>query len=87
MAKHSLFRSDIEPRCAYCARGNPLSEDQVACRKYGVVSGGFHCRRFRYDPLRRIPLSCAPTFCRSSFCSCRRRKGGRSNSNSIGQAG
>lgn len=65
MAKHSLFRSDIEPRCAYCARGNPLSDDQVACRKYGVVSGAFHCRRFRYDPLRRIPPK--PAVMRTDF--------------------
>ena len=53
-------------------RGNPLSEDQVACRKYGVVSGGFHCRRFRYDPLRRIPPKPAvmrTDFLPEQFCS------------------
>ena len=51
----SLFQKEIEPRCAYCARGRVLGEDQVACPKKGVVSPGDHCRAFRYDPLKRVP--------------------------------
>lgn len=53
--KKSLFRRNIEPRCAYCARGGPLDEQTVTCRKHGVVSASGHCRSFRYDPLRRVP--------------------------------
>lgn len=50
-----LFQSDIEPRCAYCARSRALSQEQVVCEKKGVVSAGEHCPAFRYDPLRRVP--------------------------------
>ncbi len=50
-----LFRKKIEPRCAYCARGCQINEDEVACVKRGIVSAGDHCFRFRYDPLRREP--------------------------------
>lgn len=50
-----LFAKKIEPRCAYCLRGTSLNEEQVICRKKGVVSPGEHCRAFRYDPLRRVP--------------------------------
>lgn len=26
-----LFRKNIDPRCAYCARGNRINDEQVAC--------------------------------------------------------
>ncbi|MCD7828996.1 MAG: hypothetical protein LUG58_00995 [Clostridiales bacterium] len=50
-----LFRKDIEPRCTYCRHGSALNEEQIACHKKGIVSPGYHCRRFAYDPLRRVP--------------------------------
>ena len=50
-----VFRKKIEPRCAYCRFSAPAGEDTVACRKKGVMSASDHCRRFRYDPLRRTP--------------------------------
>lgn len=50
-----LFRKDIEPRCQYCARGEQLDDEQIACVKQGVVSPGHHCPAFRYDPLKRVP--------------------------------
>lgn len=49
------FRRDIEPRCAYCAHSSALSEREVACSRKGVVDAAGHCRRFSYDPLRRVP--------------------------------
>ena len=50
-----LFSKNIEPRCAYCQRGKDLGNDTLACPKKGVVSAAFHCRAFRYDPLKRQP--------------------------------
>ena len=50
-----LFQNKIEPRCAYCARGRALSEEQIACPKKGVMSAASHCRAFQYDPLLRTP--------------------------------
>ena len=50
-----LFRKNMEPRCAYCAKGTQISQDQVACRKKGVVDCQDHCGAFRYDPLKRVP--------------------------------
>ncbi len=50
-----LFQTSIEPRCAYCARGRGLDQDQVVCPKRGVMSAGSHCGAFRYDPLKRVP--------------------------------
>ena len=50
-----LFRKDMEPRCAYCARGARIDEGHVACVKRGVVAYTDKCQAFRYDPLRRTP--------------------------------
>lgn len=32
-----LFRKDMDPRCAYCAKGSRIGEDKVACVRRGVV--------------------------------------------------
>lgn len=51
-----LFEKNIEPKCEYCSRGDYLADkDGVACIKRGVMSPDDHCRRFKYDPLKRVP--------------------------------
>lgn len=51
----ALFQKKIEPRCIYCARSRPLSDEEVICAKKGVMSAGSQCRWFKYDPLKRVP--------------------------------
>ena len=50
-----LFRKNMEKRCAYCKYGCTINETQVACERKGIVDAAGHCRRFVYDPLRRVP--------------------------------
>ncbi|MBQ9459250.1 MAG: hypothetical protein IJU66_04880 [Oscillospiraceae bacterium] len=50
-----LFRKDMEKRCAYCAHASVLNENEVACPYRGVADAADHCRRFAYDPLKRVP--------------------------------
>ena len=50
-----LFAKDMDPRCAYCQRGTPLEGGKVMCVKKGIVAAAGSCRRFRYDPLKRVP--------------------------------
>ena len=45
-----LFRKDMDPRCAYCQRGQQINDREVACVKRGIVPVEHHCRAFRYDP-------------------------------------
>ena len=45
-----LFRKDMDPRCAYCQRGQQINEREVACVKRGIVAVEHHCRAFKYDP-------------------------------------
>ena len=47
-----LFRKDMEPRCAYCTKGNVINEREVICERKGIVAVEYHCGRFKYDPFK-----------------------------------
>lgn len=47
--------------CAFCEHATSLQTDgQMLCARRGIVEGGYVCRRFRYDPLKRNPRPSAP---------------------------
>jgi hypothetical protein len=50
-----LFRKRIEKSCSYCRFGTMLEDGLALCTKRGVVSAERKCRKFRYDPLKRVP--------------------------------
>ena len=50
-----LFRKKIERRCEYCAKGTQLDEENILCSKKGIRSADSKCRKFTYDPTKRIP--------------------------------
>ena len=50
-----LFRKKMEKSCSYCRFGTMLENDLALCTKRGVVSADRKCRKFSYDPLKRIP--------------------------------
>lgn len=50
-----LFRKKINRSCSYCQRGTAMGNEQMLCTKCGIVSEYYSCRKFRYDPLKRIP--------------------------------
>ncbi len=50
-----LFRKKIEHSCLYCRYSTKLSEDMMLCAKKGIVAICDDCRKFRYDPFKRIP--------------------------------
>ena len=56
-----LFRKDMDPRCAYCQRGQQINEREVACVKRGIVAVEHHCPQkperliVGGDPLKRVP--------------------------------
>ena len=50
-----LFRKKIDRYCTYCQFAGKIDEDSVICRFCGVVPAMHRCRRFRYDPLKRVP--------------------------------
>lgn len=50
-----LFRKKMPRSCEYCAFGTKFGEDRILCTKKGVVDAGRACRKFEYDPCKRIP--------------------------------
>ena len=50
-----LFRKNMEPRCGYCRFAAEAEPGLVICRKRGIRPESEHCRKFRYDPLKRTP--------------------------------
>ena len=56
MAKKKLFGNVKEPRCETCALGKlSANGESVLCVQGGAVPLDHHCRRYQYDPLRRVP--------------------------------
>ena len=46
----------IAPACAYCAFGQAGTDPRmILCTRRGVVTPDFHCRKYQYDPLLRVP--------------------------------
>lgn len=55
-----LFQKKIMRSCSYCARGTAIEDNQILCTKRGVVSDCDSCRKFRYNPCKRIPHKMKP---------------------------
>ena len=48
----------ISPSCGICAHGRRSSDGKVIlCLQRGVVDPSARCRKFAYDPLRRVPYA------------------------------
>ena len=55
--KVRLYDKDITPACEYCEFGKRTKDgDKVLCTKKGLVDASFHCPKFIYSPLKRIPV-------------------------------
>ncbi len=51
-----LFRKKIPRDCRYCKHATAFDAEQVLCIRKGVIDGNKPCRKFRYDPCKRIPV-------------------------------
>ncbi|MGN0114668.1 MAG: hypothetical protein ACI396_05035 [Acutalibacteraceae bacterium] len=56
MARKLYGGKDIEPKCEYCANGDK-SEDGtlIFCERKGILPPDYKCKKFKYDPLMRVP--------------------------------
>ena len=50
-----LFRKKMERSCHHCRYGTKMDEDMMLCAKKGIVPHCDNCRKFRYDPFKRVP--------------------------------
>lgn len=52
-----LYGNTIQATCEHCLHGRRSSDGKaVLCPKRGVMPLYHHCRKFSYDPLKRIPF-------------------------------
>lgn len=55
MAKQQ-FNKTIPHYCMYCQHGTTLGfTDEIICNKHGVMNKFDTCRKYTYDPIKRIP--------------------------------
>lgn len=50
-----LFRKKMERSCSYCLYGTRLEPGTILCTKKGLRSEEDACRKFKYDPCKRVP--------------------------------
>lgn len=55
MATNKLFGNHIQPACKYCEEAFPQTGGGVLCVRNGPVAPEHSCRKYRYDPIKRIP--------------------------------
>lgn len=56
MANERLFGTEVKPACKYCEFATQrFDTDKILCDKKGVVLAANKCRKFVYDPLKRVP--------------------------------
>lgn len=51
-----LFRKKLPRDCTYCIHSTAMDDEYVLCCKKGIRPSTKPCRKFTYDPLKRIPV-------------------------------
>ena len=52
----------IEKKCCYCEQAMPIRETTgYICKRKGVVSYNFNCKKFVFDPIKLSPALPAKT--------------------------
>jgi len=47
----------IEKKCCYCEHAMPIRDTSgYICRKKGIVSYNFKCKKFVFDPIKLSPV-------------------------------
>jgi len=48
--------TDVVPSCSVCEHAQDIKDEgNMLCAKCGVVSKDYKCRKFHYDPIKRVP--------------------------------
>ncbi len=56
--RRKLYGNAVTPACGICSHGRRSMDGEVIlCLHRGVVDPAYRCRKFRYDPLRRVPYA------------------------------
>ena len=69
MNNHKLGK-DVSPKCEYCIYSiKTKDESTVLCKHKGITAPDGSCKKFAYDPLKRVPQHPAslPSFSADEF--------------------
>lgn len=57
MLKQKMLNKDSHSAsCACCIHGNiPKDKSMILCKYKGVTNADESCKKFKYDPLKRVP--------------------------------
>ncbi|MCL2014312.1 MAG: hypothetical protein FWG69_04915 [Oscillospiraceae bacterium] len=59
--KYRFFGKDVEPACGVCELSIKTdSGTAIFCKRHGLVSETASCKKFKYDPVKRIPVPSMP---------------------------
>ncbi|MGN0551459.1 MAG: hypothetical protein ACI4I4_06415 [Acutalibacteraceae bacterium] len=58
MKLYRLFGNNIEPNCEFCDNCEKSDENVRICKAKREIKNG-KCRRFKYNPLLRVPAQMA----------------------------
>lgn len=59
--RKKLFGNNIPPACEYCDYGKETADgEMILCGKCGLVKPFYSCKKFKYNPLKRIPKPVKP---------------------------
>ena len=61
LLKKRAPKDEVEPNCAYCIFAvEVVGEECILCPKKGIMQIGDACKKFVYDPLKKIPRKSPP---------------------------
>lgn len=56
-----LCDDQIPRMCQFCENATAISDDEnILCSKHGIVNKAFRCKKYAYDPLKRVPKPLPP---------------------------
>lgn len=55
MRKKIIDPKDLVSECANCAFGMKNADGKILCEKSGIRNPDSQCKKFKYDPLCRVP--------------------------------
>ena len=54
-------KSEVSKLCIYCENATVIAdEENILCSLHGIVNKEFCCKKFAYDPLKRVPRPMPP---------------------------
>ncbi|MBQ0101392.1 MAG: hypothetical protein KBT31_01165 [Firmicutes bacterium] len=57
MCKKKNNKAEVPHVCELCEHAILINdEENILCSKKGIVSKGFKCGKYIYDPLKKIPM-------------------------------